>query len=50
MPDLVDAGRIALGVALGMAALQLALAFAASTQRIPELAIRARNAAFAQAA
>ena len=50
MPDLVDAGRIALGVAFGMAALQLALAFAASTQRIPELAISARNAAFAQAA
>ena len=50
MPDLVDAGRLALGTAFGMAAIQLLLAFVATARRTPELAISARNAAVAQAA
>ena len=49
MPDLIDAGRLTLGVAFGISVLQLLLATAAAVGRVPELAVSARNAASVQA-
>ena len=49
MPDLIDAGRLTLGVAFGISVLQLILATAAAVRRVPELAVSARNAASVQA-
>jgi cytochrome c-type biogenesis protein CcmF len=49
MPDLIDAGRLTLGVAFGISILQVLLAAGAVTRGVPELAISARNAAAVQA-
>ena len=49
MPDLIDAGRLTLGVAFGISVLQLILAATAAVRRVPELAVSARNAASVQA-
>ena len=45
MPDLVDAGRLGLGVAFGVAVLQVLLGFAGAIRRTPELSRSAANAA-----
>ena len=50
MPDLVDAGRLGLGVAFGVAVLQLLLSLAGAVRRTPELSRSAANAASVQAA
>lgn len=50
MPDLVDAGRLGLGVAFGVAVLQLLLGLAGAVRRTPELSRSAANAASVQAA
>ena len=44
MLDLVDIGRLALGLALGLAAFQVLMAGLAVARRTPELAISSRNA------
>ena len=50
MPDLVDAGRLGLGVAFGVAVLQVLLGVAGVVRRTPELSRSAANAASVQAA
>ena len=50
MPDLVDAGRLGLGIAFGAAILQLLLSLAGVVRRTPELTRSAANAASVQAA
>ena len=50
MPDLVDAGRLGLGVAFGVSVLQLLLGLAGALRRTPELSRSAANAASVQAA
>jgi len=50
MPDLVDAGRLGLGVAFGVAVLQVLLGLAGALRRTPELSRSAANAASVQAA
>ena len=50
MPDLVDAGRLGLGIAFGVAVLQLLLGLAGAVRRTPELSRSAANAASVQAA
>ena len=50
MPDLVDAGRLGLGIAFGVAVLQLLLGLAGAIRRTPELSRSAANAASVQAA
>jgi len=50
MIDLIDVGRLALGLAFGVAVFQLSAAALAVARRAPELALSARNAATVQAA
>jgi cytochrome c-type biogenesis protein CcmF len=50
MPDLIDAGRLGLGLAFGVALLQLLLGLSGVVRRTPELTRSAANAASVQAA